>query len=110
MIADDTSDVSSVTQMPFVLRYIVHDKPVERFWTFLNPPQQNAQSLSSCILKEMERLGLNALNLTLEKVIGQTYDGASVMRGGTNGVHALIRAHYHLLNLYIAMLISLTLF
>lgn len=90
-IADDTSDVSTLCQMAIVLRYIVNGKPVERFWTFLNPPHQNASSLASCILNEMEVLDLDK---TPEKVIGQTYDGASVMSGSSNGVQSIIETHY----------------
>lgn len=91
IIADETSDVSNIFQMAIVYRYIVKNKPVERFWTFLNPLQHDAASLAACILKQLE---YHKINCTPHKLIAQTYDGASVMAGVHNGVKALIQNIY----------------
>ena len=66
-------------------------KPVERFWTFLNPEKCDAEFLASCILRELERLGLDR---NKEKLISQTCDGAYVMGGSSGGVQAIVKQIY----------------
>ncbi|KAJ1169036.1 hypothetical protein NDU88_000943 [Pleurodeles waltl] len=102
--ADDTTDVSTKTQSVLVFCYIDgNSKVVERFYCF----SYLKDTISAAILNE--------LNLILpersgkEKLIAQSYDGASVMRGASGGVPKKIRdiypnAHYvhcyaHQLNL-----------
>ncbi|KAJ1203148.1 hypothetical protein NDU88_006942 [Pleurodeles waltl] len=106
--ADDTTDVSTKTQSVLVFRYIDgNSKVVERFYCFSYLKDSSADTISAAILNE--------LNLILpersgkEKLIAQSYDGASVMRGASGGVKKKIRdiypnAHYvhcyaHQLNL-----------
>lgn len=112
VIADETSDVSSLTQMVIVLRYLLSNgKPVERFWTFVNPKNCDAVTLSSCV-KDV----LSVVITDKDKLISQSYDGASVMSGEKAGVNALIKqdyphAHYvhcyaHKLNLIMAQATS----
>lgn len=91
VIADETSDVSNRLQIAIVYRYIVKNRPVERFWTFLNPSHHNAGALASCILDELKH---HKINETPQKLIAQTYDGASVMAGISNGVHAIVKNCY----------------
>lgn len=91
VIADETSDVSNIYQMAVVFRYIVENKPVERFWKFLKPKQHNAESLAACILEELKTLEMNQTPL---KLIAQTYDGASVMSGTSGGVQTIIKRTY----------------
>ena len=45
VIADDTTDVSNHLQNVVVFRYIVSGKIVERFWTFCDLPQGNAENI-----------------------------------------------------------------
>ena len=45
VIADDTTDVSNHLQNVVVFRYIVSVKAVERFWTFCDLPQGNAENI-----------------------------------------------------------------
>ena len=47
VIADDTTDVSNHLQNVVVFRYIVSGKVVERFWTFCDLPQGNAENISA---------------------------------------------------------------
>lgn len=90
IIADETSDVSNKFQMAIVFRYVVKGKPVERFWDFLMPSGHDAKALSSVILTELEK----HLKDNKNKLIAQTYDGASVMSGSSNGVQAIIKKTY----------------
>src|SRR5215469_2661102 len=89
VIADETSDVSNIYQMVVVFRYIVKGKPTERFWNFISPEKHDSKTLTDCLLKEIEKLGINK-----EKLIAQTYDGANVMRGSSSGVQALVKEIY----------------
>lgn len=91
VIADETSDVSNTFQMALVFRYVVKDRPVERFWNFLTPSHHDSQTLASCILEELNRLKINEHPY---KLIAQTYDGASVMAGSSRGVQAIIKQVY----------------
>lgn len=38
IIVEETSHVSNIFQMAVGFRYIVQDRPAERFWGFLTPP------------------------------------------------------------------------
>ncbi|KAJ1097163.1 hypothetical protein NDU88_002289 [Pleurodeles waltl] len=78
--ADDTTDVSTKTQSVFVFCYIdENSEVVERFYCFSYLKDSSADTISAAILNE--------LNLILpersakEKLIAQSYDAASVMRG-----------------------------
>lgn len=105
VIADETTDISCTFQMSIIFRYIVNGKPVERFWNFLTPRNHDAKSLASCIVTEINR----HLEGDPNKLIAQTYDGANVMRGSSNGVQAIVKetfpkasyihCHAHQLNL-----------
>ncbi|CAH1108818.1 unnamed protein product [Psylliodes chrysocephalus] len=94
VIADETTDVANEFQLVFILRYIVSNKPVERFWKFLNPPGHNASSIANCILNEIDPL----ISDTPNKLIAQSYDGASVMSGGVNRVQKIIHDKYSYAN------------
>ena len=54
----------------------------------INRPNLNAIALADAILPH-----LKSLNLSLEKVIGQGYDGASSMPGKGKGVQAVVREY-----------------
>ena len=75
--------------MVVIFRYLVKGKPTERFWNFISPEKHDAKTLTDCLLKEIEKLGINK-----DKLIAQTYDGANVMRGSSCGVQALLRETY----------------
>lgn len=90
VMADETTDVANCYQMTTVFRYILADgTPVERFWNFVNPPDHDALSLSECIKNNLEQV----LDKR-DKLISQSYDGASVMSGRHAGVQTLIKKDY----------------
>ncbi|CAH1998384.1 unnamed protein product [Acanthoscelides obtectus] len=90
VMADETTDVANCYQMTTVFRYILPDgRPVERFWNFVTPPDHDAVSLSECV-----RTNLIQVLDKPEKLIAQSYDGASVMSGRRGGVQALIQRDY----------------
>lgn len=92
VIADETTDISAKFQMSIVFRYILADgRPVERFWSFVEPTGHDAVSLATCVKKELTNAGIDA-----KKLICQSYDGANVMRGQEGGVHALIKKEFPL--------------
>ena len=93
VIADETSDISNKFQIAIVYRYVVKGKPVERFWSFISPPQHDAKTLASCLLEELNKHRLDKDDNSA-KLIAQTYDGASVMSGSTGGVQAIIKKSF----------------
>lgn len=90
VIADETTDVSCTAQLVVVFRYISPNcKPVEIFWTFLNPTGHDAKTVAQCIKDIlMEVIGDS------NKLISQSYDGANVMSGRHGGVQTLIKSDY----------------
>lgn len=90
IMADETTDVSEQTQLVLVFRYEKNGVPYERFWGFINPEGQNADAISTCILEVTNKL----FGDKPHKIIAQTYDGASVMSGGTGGVQTKIKSCY----------------
>lgn len=108
VIADETTDISSIFQLVIVFRYILPDgQPVERFWEFTIPEGHDAESLSTSI-----KATLGKVINDPTKLISQSYDGANVMSGQHGGVQTLVRAVYenahfvhcyaHQLNLIVA--------
>ncbi|KAL6582954.1 hypothetical protein OROMI_005032 [Orobanche minor] len=85
LLVDESSDVSKKEQMAVVLRYVTCGIVKERFVGLVHVKQTNALSLKSAI----ESLFAEH-KVSLKKVRGQGYDGASNMRGEFNGLKALI--------------------
>jgi len=85
IMADETTNVSAI-----FYRYIVKDKVVERFWGFLKPKAHNSEELAECIKEQLDQ----HIGNETDKLIAQTYDGASVMSGNINGVQVKIKLHY----------------
>jgi hypothetical protein len=88
---DETTDSSNKTQMIFIFRYALHGIVYERFWKFVNPPGTTAQHLTDAIKEELKLLKINEAP---HKLIGQSYDGASVMSGKLGGVQIKIKETY----------------
>jgi hypothetical protein len=63
----------------------------ERFWKFVNPPGTTVQHLTDEIKEELKLLQINEAP---HKLIGQSYDGASVMSGKLGGVQIKIKETY----------------
>ena len=55
VIADDTTEVSNHLQNVLVFRYIVSGKVVERFWTFCDLRQGNAENISANVISCLNR-------------------------------------------------------
>lgn len=84
--ADETLDVSCKTQMSIILRFCTQDGPKERFIGFYDVSKdKTAVGLSEVIIHE-----LNAREIT-DKIVSQTYDGASVMAGDRGGVQQFVK-------------------
>ncbi|KAJ4441361.1 hypothetical protein ANN_11216 [Periplaneta americana] len=92
---DETTDVSTRCHMVIVYRYVLNGEPVERFWGFLSPLYNDAETLASELITE-----LNVhLKGTPDKLIAQSYDGGSVTNKNIKIVQAIVRhcfprAHY----------------
>lgn len=84
---DDTTDITQRTQCSIILRYVTDEsKLVERFLGFFNVSEdQTAEGLFNLMNSVLQKFEFKT------KLIGQCYDGASVMAGNLNGVQAKIR-------------------
>ena len=89
VIADDTTDVSNHFLNVVVFRYIVSGKVVERFWTYCDLPQGNAKNISTNIISCLNSILPNAHEK--QKLVAQSYDGASVMSGQYRGVQSIVK-------------------
>ncbi|GBN47597.1 hypothetical protein AVEN_32787-1, partial [Araneus ventricosus] len=90
VIADETTDVSSICQLVVVYRYVLcNGQPVERFWGFKNPPGHDAKSIAECIQASLEKVVTKS-----EKLISQSYDGTNMMSGQHAGVQTFIQCAY----------------
>ena len=92
VVADDTTDVLNHLQNVVVFRYIVSGKVVERFWTFCDLPQGNAENISTNVISCLNSILLNAHYM--QKLVAQYYDNASVMSGQHRGVQSIVREAY----------------
>ncbi|XP_008273895.1 zinc finger MYM-type protein 1-like [Stegastes partitus] len=107
--ADETTDISTQSQLVLVLRYIDDKHNVqERFFEFIPLRSATSESVATAL---RECLAAIIPEDQKSKLICQAYDGAKVMRGTTAGVQRKIKdvypnAHYihcyaHELNLIV---------
>ncbi|CAH2000627.1 unnamed protein product [Acanthoscelides obtectus] len=75
VIADETTDVACEFHLVIIFRYLCKGQPVERFWRFYVPDGYDAKSIAACVLNVVNPL----LDQNPNKLIAQSYDGASVM-------------------------------
>ena len=90
IIADETTDISAVTQLVIVFRYTLDGEAIERFWNYVNIVKCDAESISTNIFNVIDPL----LEETPNKLIAQSYDGAAVMSGQHSGVQVRIKEKY----------------
>ncbi|GBN73354.1 hypothetical protein AVEN_114919-1 [Araneus ventricosus] len=90
VIADETTDVSSISQLVVIFRYVLSNgQAVERFWGFTNPRGHDAKCIAECTQASLEKVVAKP-----EKLISQSYDGTNVMSGQHAGVLAFIQCAY----------------
>ncbi|XP_040890423.1 zinc finger MYM-type protein 1-like isoform X2 [Toxotes jaculatrix] len=87
IIADETKDVKKKEQISIVLRYYYSGAIQESFLHFESTEKLDAAGLSEKIIQILENHGLEYK----KNLVGQAYDGASVMSGKHSGVQARIR-------------------
>lgn len=86
LIADETQDISRHEQVAIVLRHVDDDLKVhESFIGFYRAEKTDAESLAT-LLKSI----ILSLNLDIQNLRAQCYDGAANMRGSYNGVASRI--------------------
>ncbi|KAL2086792.1 hypothetical protein ACEWY4_017851 [Coilia grayii] len=116
--ADETTDVSTHCQFVIVFRYIDKANTLqERFFSFKQiDGVTTAEAISKVLLQQLGVVCSAENDVDRERLIAQTFDGASVMRGGTGGVRRKIQdlspnAHFihcyaHQLNLVMQQAVS----
>ncbi|XP_019097706.1 PREDICTED: zinc finger MYM-type protein 1-like [Camelina sativa] len=86
LLVDESADVSDKEQMAVVFRFVDKRGMVkERFMSITHVSDTASSSLKAAIDSLFAKYGLS-----IKKVRGQGYDGASNMRGEFNGLRALI--------------------
>lgn len=86
IMADETKDLSKKEVVSICIRYLFNNSVHEEFVGLCEAENLNAVGLKNCIVRS-----LNSVNANMQKCVGQTYDGATVMSGSVNGVQTLIR-------------------
>ena len=107
VMADETEDLSSMEQVSICIRFVSDGEVFEEFLGFINIAKMDAQTIADALVSTLQKWGLN-----LSFLVGQGYDGASVMSSSRNGVQAKIAVKYpnatyvhcrsHVLNLAIS--------
>ncbi|XP_064083056.1 zinc finger MYM-type protein 1-like [Macrobrachium nipponense] len=81
LIVDETTDVSNKEQVPVCLHYIHSGQPAETFFGFYEVKSAKGKALFQLVLDVLLKM-----ELRIEDVVGQCYDGASNMSGNEKGV------------------------
>lgn len=112
LLLDETTDVSNKSQLSVMFRYVKKDGHlVERFLCFADVSLgRSAQDLFDFIIPFLKKENV------FDKLVCQSYDGAAVMSGNSNGLQIKIKevipnAHYihcfaHKLNLVLSQSVS----
>jgi hypothetical protein len=87
LLIDEARDESTKEQMSLVVRFIDYSGAIqERFLDIIHVADTRSESLMAAIVST-----LNSNGLSLCRVRGQGYDGASNMRGEINGLKSIIQ-------------------
>jgi len=87
IIVDETTDVSTKEQVSMCLRYLESDLNIsEKFLGMYKVSSTTGETLTQVIIDVLTRC-----NLSVDKLRGQCYDGASNMSGTFTGVQARIQ-------------------
>ena len=111
IILDETSDIMLKSQLSTVLRYVYDGQVHERFIGFSDVSNdRTADGLFRHVVQIVEDFQIK------DKLVGQTYDGASVMSGHTNGLQKKVldefplaiftHCYAHVLNLVLQQSLS----
>ncbi|XP_065312853.1 uncharacterized protein LOC135922400 [Gordionus sp. m RMFG-2023] len=84
--ADETKDASGCENLSIIIRYIFSGEIQENLIGIINLECLSAESITDCILKQLNDLNINSAN-----IISQAYDGANVMSGRNGGVQTLLQ-------------------
>ena len=85
LMADETEDCLSMEQVSIYARFVNDCEVREEFLGFITIAKMDAQTIADALLTTLQQWGLN-----LSFLVGQGYDGASVMSSSRNGVQAKI--------------------
>ncbi|XP_066964231.1 zinc finger MYM-type protein 1-like [Macrobrachium rosenbergii] len=104
LIVDETTDVSNKEQVSVCLHYIHNGQPAETFVGFHEVKSAKGKALFQLVLDVLHKM-----ELRIEDVVGQCYDGASNISGKEKGVATRVQevapkaiyvhCYEHLLNL-----------
>lgn len=87
VMIDETTDISKKEQVSLVIRYTDERFNVhERFVGFERTTAMTGEALFNLLLDWLKRL-----NLDVKNIVGQSYDGASAMRGEYKGVASRLK-------------------
>lgn len=94
--ADETTDVSTHCQFVVVFRYIdVANTLQERFFCFKQiDGGTTAEAISKVLLQQLGVVCSAENEVDRDRLIAQTFDGASVMRGAKGGVRRMVQDAY----------------
>ncbi|XP_071826952.1 zinc finger MYM-type protein 1-like [Apostichopus japonicus] len=106
LIMDETSDISHIEQVAMCIRYIFEGKTKESFIGFYPTKSTDGESLYKLVLEVFGKL-----DLQLDTIVGECFDGASNMSGVNRGLATrmkecsplgiYVHCYGHLLNLAI---------
>ena len=84
VVADETQDCSTTEQLSICMRYLSGENEVcEEFVGFVRLEKLDAQIIADTLIHALQEWGFDMSGL-----VGQGYDGASVMSSSRNGVRA----------------------
>ncbi|CAF3249806.1 unnamed protein product [Rotaria sp. Silwood2] len=87
VMIDETTDISKQEQVSLVIRYTDENFNIhERFMCFERTKEMTDEALFNLLLEWLKKL-----NLEVKNIVGQSYDGASAMRGEYKGVAARLK-------------------
>nr|CAI5849736.1 unnamed protein product [Callosobruchus analis] len=84
---DETTDISCLSQLSIIFRYVKNGEVVERFLGFYDVSSgRTAEDLFNFLMSHCEKFDFKT------KLVAQTYDGAAVMASELNGLQSKIKS------------------
>ena len=90
ILADETTDISCISQFSLVYRYICNGNVMERFICFNDVSENKSASVISTLVLDHIKNFADCGN----KLVAQTYDGAAAMSSELNGVQGKVKSVY----------------